>query len=850
MMAQYRQCKSKLPTGTILLFRLGDFYEMFFEDAKEASSILNVALTKRGEIPMCGIPYHATGNYMGKLLQAGRKVAICDQIETARPGQLVKRDITQIISPGAHFDERMLKAERNNFLVAVAISGKQFGVAAIDLTTGDFKVAELKSENAVIAELERLNPGEVIYPEESKRLSELIEPNVSVLNGYEGWVFTLETAEFTLKDHFKVATLDGFGLKGNSAATVAAGGALHYVSQHLRRDITHFTQLSFYKVSDFLVLDAATLKHLEILEPLHSEGTKPATLYSALNRTSTPMGARRLRDWLSQPLSSLERIQKRQEAVAQFIQNSTTLDQFRESLKEVRDLERMISRLSIGSGNARDLVQLHGALLQIPNIRTMINQVQCVNNATAPSLNDSIFNEKESNKSPLLLSQLGNLLHDLPEVTELISLSIVAEPPVALKEGGIIRKGFNPALDKLRIGATEGKDWIAKLQQDEIEKTSITSLKVRYNSVFGYFIEVTKANLERVPEHYTRKQTLANAERFITPELKEMEGKILGSEERSQKLEYELFQGVREQVLQWLPQIQEISSALAQLDVLAGFAENARIHDHVCPNVRDEGVLNIDEGRHPVLEQSMVGDPFVPNDTLLECKRQQIAVITGPNMAGKSTYIRQVALLTLLTHAGAFIPAKKARIDLVDRIFTRIGASDDLSRGQSTFMVEMSETANILNNATNRSLVVLDEVGRGTSTFDGLSLAWSILEHLHNQVGSKTLFATHYHELTELAERLPRLQNFNVAVREWNDQIVFLHKIIEGGADKSYGIHVARLAGVPNPVIERAKDILKNLEDTELSPDGSSRYSSRQSAERDTLSKIKPSPQLDLFSSQ
>ena len=828
MMAQYRQCKNKLPTGTILLFRLGDFYEMFFEDAKEASSILNVALTKRGEIPMCGIPYHATGNYMGKLLQAGRKVAICDQIETARPGQLVKRDITQIISPGAHFDERMLKAERNNFLVAVAISGKQFGVAAIDLTTGDFKVAELKSENAVIAELERLNPGEVIYPEESKRLSELIEPNVSVLNGYEGWVFTLETAEFTLKDHFKVATLDGFGLKGNSAATVAAGGALHYVSQHLRRDITHFTQLSFYKVSDFLVLDAATLKHLEILEPLHSEGTKPATLYGALNRTSTPMGARRLRDWLSQPLSSLEKIQKRQEAVAQFIQNSTTLDQFRESLKEVRDLERMISRLSIGSGNARDLVQLHGALLQIPNIRTMINQVQCVNNATAPSLNDSIFNEKESNESPLLLSQLGNLLHDVPEVTELISLSIVAEPPVALKEGGIIRKGFNPALDKLRTGATEGKDWIAKLQQEEIEKTGITSLKVRYNSVFGYFIEVTKANLERVPEHYTRKQTLANAERFITPELKEMEGKILGSEERSQKLEYELFQGVREQVLQWLPQIQEISSALAQLDVLAGFAENARIHDHVCPNVRDEGVLNIDEGRHPVLEQSMVGDPFVPNDTLLECKRQQIAVITGPNMAGKSTYIRQVALLTLLTHAGAFIPAKQARIDLVDRIFTRIGASDDLSRGQSTFMVEMSETANILNNATNRSLVVLDEVGRGTSTFDGLSLAWSILEHLHNQVGSKTLFATHYHELTELAERLPRLQNFNVAVREWNDQIVFLHKIIEGGADKSYGIHVARLAGVPSPVIERAKDILKNLEDTELSPDGSSRYSSRQ----------------------
>jgi len=850
MMAQYRQCKSQLPTGTILLFRLGDFYEMFFEDAKEASSILNVALTKRGETPMCGIPYHATGNYMAKLLQAGRKVAICDQIETARPGQLVKREITQIISPGAHFDERMLEAERNNFLIAVAVSGNRFGVAAIDLTTGDFKVTELESENAVIAELERLNPGEVIYPEESKRLAELIEPNVSVLNGYEGWVFAVETAEFTLKDHFKVAALDGFGLKGNTAATGAAGGALHYVSQHLRRDVTHFTQLSFYEVSDYLVLDAATLKHLEILEPLHREATKPATLYGALNRTSTPMGARRLRDWLTQPLSSVEPIRKRQEAIAQFIHNSTTLDRFCESLKEVRDLERMISRLSIGSGNARDLVQLYGALLQIPNLRTMINEVQCIDDPIAPPLNENIFEEEEPNETPLLLSHLGSQLHELPEVTELISQSIVEDPPMALKEGGMIRKGFNPELDELRTGATEGKDWIAKLQKEEMEKTGITSLKIRFNSVFGYFIEVTKANLEKVPEHYTRKQTLANAERFITPELKEMEGKILGSEERSQKLEYELFQGVREQVLQWLPQIQEISSALAQLDVLAGFAENARINSHVCPDIRDEGMLHIDEGRHPVLEQSMVGDPFVPNDTRLECKGQQIAVITGPNMAGKSTYIRQVALLTLLAHTGAFVPAKQARIDLTDRIFTRIGASDDLSRGQSTFMVEMSETANILNNATSRSLVVLDEVGRGTSTFDGLSLAWSILEHLHNQVGAKTLFATHYHELTELAERLTRLKNFNVAVREWNDQIVFLHKIIEGGADKSYGIHVARLAGVPGPVIERAKDILKNLEDTELSPDGSTRYTSRQSAERDTLSKIKPSPQLDLFSSQ
>ncbi len=850
MMVQYRQCKSQLPAGTILLFRLGDFYEMFFEDAQEAAGILNVALTKRGDTPMCGIPYHATGNYLSKLLKVGRKVAVCDQVETARPGQLVKREITQILSPGAHFDERMLEAERNNFLVAVSVSGGQFGMAAIDLTTGDFKVAELENENAMIAELERLNPGEVIYPEESQHMAGLLGPHVSVLNGYEGWVFAIETAEFTLKDHFKIAALDGFGLKGHTAAIGAAGGALHYVSQHLRRNVTHFTRLTFYEVADYLVLDAATLKHLEILEPLHRETAKPGTLYAALNRTSTPMGARRLRDWLSQPLSSVEAIRRRQEALGQFTHNSPALDRFRESLQEVRDLERTISRLSIGSGNARDLVQLRSALGRLPLLRGLIADVQSGVDPIAPTLSEEIFDDAEPDGLPPLLSELGGELHELPEVTDLISRAIVDDPPMALKDGGIIRKGFDPALDELRSGATEGKDWIAQLQKGESEKTGITSLKVRFNSVFGYFIEVTKTNLDKVPEHYTRKQTLANAERFITPELKEMEGKILGSEERSQKLEYELFQRVREQVLQSLRQIQKIASALAQLDVLAGFAEVARLRGYVCPEVRDEGILQIDEGRHPVLEQSMVGEPFVPNDTQLESDSQQIAVITGPNMAGKSTYIRQVALLALLAHTGSFLPAKHARVDLIDRIFTRIGASDDLSRGQSTFMVEMIETANILNNATDRSLVVLDEVGRGTSTFDGLSLAWSIVEHLHNQVGAKTLFATHYHELTELADRLPRLRNFNVAVREWNEQIVFLHKIAEGGADKSYGIHVARLAGVPKPVIERAKAILRNLEDTELSPDGGTRYVSRQSVERKKLRQIEPAPQLDLFAGQ
>jgi len=849
-MAQYRQCKGQLPAGTILLFRLGDFYEMFFEDAQEAAGILNVALTKRGDTPMCGIPYHATGNYLSKLLAAGRKVAICDQVETAKPGQLVKREVTQILSPGAHFDERMLEAGRNNFLASVTVSGGKFGVAAIDLTTGDFRVAELENESAMLAELERLNPGEVIFPEESQRLAESVGPSVSVLNGYDGWVFALETAEFTLRDHFKVAALDGFGLKGRTAAIGAAGGALHYVSQHLRRDVAHFTRLIFFEVAGHLVLDAATLKHLEILDPLHREAAKPGTLYAALNQTVTPMGARRLRDWLSQPLSSVEAIQRRQSALGQFLHGSAALDRFRESLKEVRDLERTISRLSIGSGNARDLGQLRGALGQLPALRSLIAEVQDTPSSDAPTLGEAIFDEPATDELPPLLNELGGQLHELPEVTDLISRAIADEPPLTIKDGGIIRVGFDPALDELRRGATEGKDWIAQLQKEESKKTGIPSLKVRFNSVFGYFIEVTKTHLDKVPEHYTRKQTMTNAERFITPELKEMEGKILGAEERSQKLEHELFQRVREEVLQSLPRIQQIASALAQLDVLAGFAEVARLRGYVCPEVRDDGTLQIDDGRHPVLEQAMVGEPFVPNDTQLESDGRQIAVITGPNMAGKSTYIRQVALLALLAHTGSFVPAKRARVDLVDRIFTRIGASDDLSRGQSTFMVEMTETANILNNATDRSLVVLDEVGRGTSTFDGLSLAWSIVEHLHNQVGAKTLFATHYHELTELAGRLPRLANFNVAVREWNEQIVFLHKIVEGGADKSYGIHVARLAGVPKPVIERAKAILRNLEETELSPDGEARYISRQSVEREKLRQIESAPQLDLFAGQ
>ncbi|HLX96293.1 MAG TPA: DNA mismatch repair protein MutS [Verrucomicrobiae bacterium] len=861
MMAQYRRIKSELPRDALLLFRLGDFYEMFFEDAQAGAQILNLALTARNGVPMCGLPHHAAHAYIGRLLKAGRKVAICDQLEDARPGKLVAREVTQILSPGTHFDERMLVAERNNFLAAIYPSGKKFGLAFVDLTTGDFLTTEVEGDAALLTELERLRPAEIIYPGESGVVRDLLRGAFQILNGYDDWTFAPETALYTVRDHFKVASLDGFGLKDHGAAVGAAGAVLHYLTQHLRRDVKHLNRLSFYRRSDYLTLDFTTLCHLEILEPLHHDAPRNASLYGAVNRTVTPMGARRLRNWLSQPLAAVEPIRRRQEAVQAFIENSSGLDSFRAQLAQVRDLERTLGRLSTGSGNARDLVALRLALEQIPAVKKILG-------AVGPGGRPALLKEESADAQPRvpgLLDGLNAQLAESPGLVDLISRAIVEDPPLALKEGGMIRDGFDPALDELRHATRGGKDWIAKLQADEIARTGIPSLKVRFNSVFGYYIEVTKANLEKVPPHYIRKQTIANGERYITPELKEMEGKILGAEERSVKLEYELFQQVREAVLGQLPEIQQTAAALAQLDVLAAFAETARLHNYCRPQVADEGVLQIRDGRHPVLEQSLQDERFVPNDTGLagvanvvspappqgegeNSAFPQIALITGPNMAGKSTYIRQVALIALLAHTGSFVPAAGARIDLVDRIFTRIGASDDLTRGQSTFMVEMTETANILNNATLRSLVVLDEIGRGTSTFDGLSLAWSIVEHLHNQVGAKTLFATHYHELTELATRLPRLKNFNVAVREWHDQIVFLRKIVEGGTDKSYGIHVARLAGVPQEILERARQILANLEESELTPEGNVRQSRRQQ-DRDKLKQLIPPPQMDLFHS-
>ena len=854
MMAQYRRIKGELPKDALLMFRLGDFYEMFFEDAVTGAQFLNVTLTKRGVIPMCGIPFHAMNGYIARLLRAGRKVAICDQIEEARPGQLVKREVTQILSPGTHFDERMLTAERNNFLAAICVTGKTFGLALVDLTTGDFKATEVEGEGPLLTELERLRPAEIIYPGEAGKLREALQGAFPILNGYDDWVFAPETAHFTLKEHFKVASLDGFGLKNRFAAIGAAGAVLHYLSQHLRRDVTHLTRLATYERRDYLILDTTALRNLEILEPLHRDAPRNATLYGALNRTVTPMGARRLRDWLTQPLAEVAPIQRRQDAVETWLGNASALEAFRAGLVEVRDLERTLARLSVGPGNARDLLALRLALEQVPGLKRTLEGLATGAKAVVAQVEAGFVNETVADPInvqvagvvPLLLDLLAQLT-ELPDLTDLLARAIVAEPPLAVKEGGLIREGFDAALDELKLAQRDGKDWIAKLQQDEINRTGIASLKVRFNSVFGYYIEVTRANLDKVPPHYIRKQTIANGERFITPELKEMEGKILGSEERSVKVEYEIFLRLREAVIARLGDIQRTADALAQLDVLGGFAITARLFGHVRPHVGAEGVLHIRDGRHPVLDQSSSGERFVPNDTELDAATTQLALITGPNMAGKSTYIRQVALLALLAHTGAFVPAAEARIDLVDRIFTRIGASDDLARGQSTFMVEMSETANILNNATARSLIILDEIGRGTSTFDGLSLAWSIVEHLHNQVGAKTLFATHYHELTELSGRLPRVKNYNVAVREWNDQIIFLRKIVAGGTDKSYGIHVARLAGVPKTVLERAKEILGNLEQSELTPEGNVRAPSRHRAEREKLRNLAPVAQMDLF---
>src|SRR6059036_668884 len=800
MMQQYRRLRGSIPADTLLLFRLGDFYELFFEDAREAASLLNVALTKRNGVPMCGMPYHAAQSYVAKLIKAGRRVAICDQTSEPQPGKIVSRDITQIISAGTVSDLDLLEAKRANYLGAVYVDDRVFGFAYADLTTGEFRLTQLQDRQALLDELARVSPSELLVSDEQKTQFKEITGAL----GYDSYAFLLEQAIFTLCEHFKTKSLDGFGCTHMPQAVTAAGAIVHYLKHQLRRKIDHLTSLRCDAPSDYVLLDAATQTNLELVE---SRSARDTSLLAVLDRTVTPMGGRKLRAWILQPLRDLTELGRRQQAIADLLQESDLLGSIRAELKSIRDIERAAGRLSQASRNARDLVALKTSLQQIPTLKRELGKL----------IDRLSFRTEPADTAHLShASHLQNAIREMPALAEKLANALLDDPPLALKEGGIFRDGYDADLDALRHASREGKNWISHLQEREIAATGIKSLKVRYNSVFGYFIEVTKSNLASVPAHYTRKQTTAGGERFITPELKEMEAKILGADERARQLEYQLFLKLRDEGLHELPSIQQTADAIATIDVICSLAETARLFNYCRPMLNESLRLAIKDGRHPVLDQNLVEEKFVPNDTSLEGETVRLAIITGPNMAGKSTYIRQVALIVLMAQIGSFVPAESAEIGLVDRIFTRVGANDDLARGQSTFMVEMNETSNIVNNATERSLVILDEIGRGTSTFDGLSIAWSVAEFLHDKVKSRTLFATHYHELTKLSEDRPGVCNLNVAVREWNEQIIFLRKILPGGADKSYGIQVARLAGLPKEILDRAKEILGKLE----KPDG------------------------------
>lgn len=827
MMKQYLAIRRELPPQTILFFRLGDFYEMFGDDAKAAAPIINVALTKRGEMPMCGVPFHAARGYIEKLVNAGWRVAIGDQVGEVQAGKLVRRELSQILSAGT-LDDFGLDDRKPNYLAAVNPRGDVVGLAYCELSTGEFRLTEVPAGDALADELARIGPAETIAPESSGR-DGVTGSGFHLLDGY---IFEPEPAGEILREHFRVHSLDGFGCADLPAAIGAAGALVHYLTRQMRRNVTHLRRLQPYRASEFLLLDAATQSHLELVQ---SRGGRALTLLGALDRTVTPMGARLLREWVLHPLCNADAIRDRQDAIARLLQDALLLGTLRDHLGEIRDLERAVARLNGTSGNARDLAALGASLARVPGV------ADCVAALDAPSPPANALEEHVAPSGGGLFGVLSARLHALPDLVEMLGRAIVDEPPALVREGGFVREGFDPALDELRAASREGKDWIAALQEREIARTGIKSLKVRFTSVFGYFIEITKANLSAAPADYVRKQTTVNGERFITPELKEIEGKILGADERARFREIEIFQEVRAAALSHLPAIQETAAALAALDAVASLAETARRHQFCRPVVDDSGLLDIQDGRHPVLDQQTAGERFVPNDACLDADGNRFAIITGPNMAGKSTYIRQVALLTLLAQIGSYLPASRAHIGIADRIFTRVGASDDLSKGQSTFMVEMNETANILNNATARSLVILDEIGRGTSTFDGLSIAWSVAEYLHDTVGCRALFATHYHEITDLERTKSGVTNLNVAVREWNDQVIFLRKIVPGRADQSYGIQVARLAGLPDAVLHRAKEILSNLEKAELNAEGEpalARSRRKKAALRDGLDQL------------
>ncbi|MCY3555703.1 MAG: DNA mismatch repair protein MutS [Gemmatimonadetes bacterium] len=806
-MAQYARMKDR-HKDAILFFRMGDFYETFDDDARLVSRVLGITLTARNsgtggaeKTPLAGVPYHAVEKYIAELVGSGYKVAVCEQVEDPKKARgVVKRDVVEVVTPGTTMLAQTLDPVENNYMVALAFDEDACGLAFLDLSTGEFRTAEL-SEDDLLSELSRLDPAEAIVSyDRAEQAEALLKPRFPdiAISRLEEWAFVFDQAHQALLGHFEVLTLKGFGCDEMTAGVCAAGGMLVYLRETQKNRLAHLKTMARHDVADAMLMDSATQRNLELITSLR-DGGRDGTLLSVMDRTYTPMGARYMRQAITRPLVSVEAVLARQEAVGELHGEHGARDEFAGLLKSMGDMERLAARVGSERANARDLIALKTALHVIPVIK-----------------------EKLAGLKAGLSAGLRDGLQELRPLAEKLERALVDDPPLSLTDGGLIRSGYNEDLDDLRVISSGGKRWIAELQQKERERTGIQSLKVDYNRVFGYYIEVTKPNLHRLEGEYIRKQTMRNAERFITPELKEYEEKILGAEEKIGELEYTLFLELREEVAASLGEIQGNARAIAQLDFLTALAELAVQNDYVAPEIVDGPVLGIDDGRHPVVEQLLQGEAFVPNDTQLDNRTKQIALITGPNMAGKSTYLRQVGLIVLMAQIGSFVPARSAKIGIVDRIFTRVGASDNLARGESTFLVEMNETANILNNATPQSLVLLDEIGRGTSTFDGLSIAWAVTEFLHNtpERAAKTLFATHYHELIELASSLDRIANYNVAIREQDDQIVFLRKVMPGGSDRSYGIQVARMAGLPRSVVERARVILADLEDEDLAPDG------------------------------
>lgn len=816
-MKQYFSIKEK-HADAIVLFRCGDFYEMFGEDAEKASKILQIALTTREKskdnpVPMCGVPYFAAESYIAKLIKAGQKVAVCEQMEDPKEAKgIVARDVVRIITPGTHAPEH---PKENTYIISVFPYGERHGITAADISTGEFIVYETGEH--IEDEVGRFEPKEVLLPVSIKENIHYQEAfSGFYLTGVEDWFFDYPEAYRTLLGHFRVSSLEGYGCEGLAAAISSAGALISYL-ENTQKDLIRFKKITTLKQSANMFLDAATQRNLELVHNLR-DGSREGTLLEVLDETLTPMGGRFLRSSLLRPLTDAGEITARHGAVEYLVGDFELLEELRSLLRKVQDIERLASRVSGGTANARDLVAIKNSLISLPKIKKAL-----------------------SRSKQYSLKELSGEIAEFTLLKELIEKSIVDSPPPGVKDGGIIKDRFNGEIDSLREISTKGKHFIAEMEQREKKRTGISSLKIGYNRIFGYFIEVTKANLDSVPEDYTRKQTLVGSERFITAELKEYESKVLGSEDRLKNMEYEVFKGVLESVKEESEGLVAAAGAVASVDFLASLSVVAKRYNYVKPSLADSPLIDIVDGRHPVLERVLSDERFVPNSTYADTGDSMLHIITGPNMAGKSTYMRQVALIVLMAQMGSFVPAGSAVVSISDRIFTRIGASDFLSKGQSTFMVEMIEAANIMNNATSNSLIILDEVGRGTSTFDGISIAWAIAEHIVNVIKARTLFATHYNELTELALALEGVKNYNVSVREWGDEIIFLRKIEEGPGDKSYGIQVARLAGIPQSIIKRSKEVLHNLENEELNETGNPKLASGKGKKR--------REQLDLFSS-